>query len=496
MPVEPFRSVFAESRRSAADGIPERIRSRPSRRRRAAAAVDRRELLVSRRRTADVDAIRRGRRAARSWGRLPATAATSRAAFCYWPDFVPEPERLDQAVLDRFADFLDAHVEVGLGTIPTFIVGHMSGENWDPAWRGDRDLYRDAWLVAQQAWFAGEIAARFGGTRRSSAGSSRTRCLSTAAPARARRSPPGRAPSSTPCMRRARRSRSRSATARGASRSPVSTTATRCGRSRRSSTSSGRTSTRWRTTRRASSSPLPSSVSSHPASTARSCSRSSASRSDFAADEHAADYYRLVLHSTLLAGARGWLAWNNCDYDDLRDQDPYRHHTFEMHFGLTDRAGRPKPQLHEVERFAEFVSGLAVRGWEPVAGDAALVVPEHFERELPFTEPAYQARHPRQPAPGLRRGARGRPPGRARARARRPARKRPPLPRPVHEADDGARARPAARARGVGRDRVPVLFRGQHTEAARPVASVARRDLRCPACCCGTGSSTRSKRTR
>ena len=82
-------------------------------------------------------------------------------SFCYWPDFVPEPERLDAAVLERFADFLDAHVELGLGTIPTFIVGHMSGENWDPAWRGGRDLYRDVWLVGQQAWFAGEIAARF-----------------------------------------------------------------------------------------------------------------------------------------------------------------------------------------------------------------------------------------------------------------------------------------------------------------------------------------------
>ncbi|HEX7527440.1 MAG TPA: cellulase family glycosylhydrolase, partial [Gaiellaceae bacterium] len=112
--------------------------------------------------------------------------------------------------------------------------------------------------------------------------------------------------------------------------------------------------------------------------------------SDFAADEHAADYYRIVLHSTLLAGARGWIAWNNCDYDDLRDQDPYRHHVFEMHFGLTDKAGRPKPQLYEIERFAGLVSGLATRGWEPVAGEVALVVPEHFERELSFTEPAFR----------------------------------------------------------------------------------------------------------
>ena len=83
-------------------------------------------------------------------------------SFCYWPDFVPAPEQLDEKVLSRFSDFLDAHVELELGTIPTFIVGHMSGQNWDPSWRGGRDLYRDVWLVSQQAWFAEQIARRFG----------------------------------------------------------------------------------------------------------------------------------------------------------------------------------------------------------------------------------------------------------------------------------------------------------------------------------------------
>ena len=82
-------------------------------------------------------------------------------SFCFWPDFVPEPEVLDETVAGHFADFLDAHVEAGLGTIPTLVVGHMSGENWDPPWRGGRDLYRDVWLVGQQAWLAQELAARF-----------------------------------------------------------------------------------------------------------------------------------------------------------------------------------------------------------------------------------------------------------------------------------------------------------------------------------------------
>jgi hypothetical protein len=96
-----------------------------------------------------------------SWRCWPGTVCTITRSFCYWPDFVPEPEHLDEAVVERFADFLDAHAELGLGTIPTFIVGHMSGQNWDPAWRGGRDLYRDVWLVAQQAWFAEQMARRF-----------------------------------------------------------------------------------------------------------------------------------------------------------------------------------------------------------------------------------------------------------------------------------------------------------------------------------------------
>ena len=64
---------------------------------------------------------------------LAAHGCTVTRSFCYWPDFVPEPERLDEQVAGRFADFLDAHVEAGLTTIPSFVVGHMSGENWDPA---------------------------------------------------------------------------------------------------------------------------------------------------------------------------------------------------------------------------------------------------------------------------------------------------------------------------------------------------------------------------
>ena len=112
--------------------------------------------------------------------------------------------------------------------------------------------------------------------------------------------------------------------------------------------------------------------------------------SDFASDENAAAYYRQVLHTTLLAGARGWLAWNNSDYDGLRDEDPYRHHVFELHFGLTDSARAAEVDPPCDARVLDARPRARRDGWEPERRGAAIVVPEHFERELPFTDPAYR----------------------------------------------------------------------------------------------------------
>ena len=311
-------------------------------------------------------------------------------SFCFWPDFVPEPGRLDEDVLRRFGDFLAAHVDARMGTIPTFIVGHMSGQNWDPAWRDDRDLYRDPWLVEQQAWFAGEIARRFGehpavvgwlvsnemplygGLAKSHEIVMWARAIVDAVRATGARQP----------------------ISLGDGAWGIEVSGYDNGYSLRDLA------------------PIVDFVGPHVypmqddqvrqlLTASFACELASSLgqpvvleefgvSSDFASDENAAHYYRQVLYTTLLAGARGWIAWNNCDYDDLRAEDPYRHHVFEMHFGLTDRQGRPKKQLRVFADFAREVGQLAQEGWEPVKGDVAIVVPEHFERELPFTEPAYR----------------------------------------------------------------------------------------------------------
>jgi len=75
---------------------------------------------------------------------------------------MPEPDAINEDMATRFGDFLDRHAEQQMSTVPTFIVGHMSGQNRDPTWRAGRDLCADVWMVGRQAWFAGEMVRRFG----------------------------------------------------------------------------------------------------------------------------------------------------------------------------------------------------------------------------------------------------------------------------------------------------------------------------------------------
>ncbi len=95
---------------------------------------------------------------------------TMTRSFVFWPDFHPEPGVIDERMVDAYRRFLLASEEVGIPTIPTFLVGHMSGEDWDVPWRDGRDLYTDPFMLEQQGWFISELVRRLGPSPRSSAG--------------------------------------------------------------------------------------------------------------------------------------------------------------------------------------------------------------------------------------------------------------------------------------------------------------------------------------
>ena len=308
-------------------------------------------------------------------------------SFCYWPDFHPAPDRLDETMLDRFADFFDQHEALGMATVPTFLVGHMSGENWDPSWRGGRDLYSDVWLVGRQAWYIEQVTARFH-QHPAVAGW----LISNEMPIYGE-----------PATREAVSAWAQlvvQAVRAGGGTQPVSigdgawgieVTGYDNGFSVRELGA------------------LTDFVGPHVYRMENDVVRQHLSAAfvcelagvvgkpvvleefgvtdAFVSRPHAAQYYRQLLHSSLLAGATGWIAWNNTDFDNLADQDPYRHHAFEMRFGLTDVAGNPKPQLEEIRAFADVLDRVDLPGCARPEPDTALVVPSYLEHRYPFTEP-------------------------------------------------------------------------------------------------------------
>lgn len=308
-------------------------------------------------------------------------------SFFYWPDFHPEPDRIDGAMVDRYADFLDRHLAEGMATIPTFIVGHMSGENWDPAWRQGRDLYSDVWMVGRQAWFVERMTSTFHG-HPAVAGW----LISNEMPIYGEPAPREQVTAWAQLMVQAVRA--------GGGTQPVSIGDGAWGIevTGRDNGFSVRDLAR-----------LTDFVGPHVYRMENDLVRQhltaaficELSRFDdrpvvleefgvtdsFVSAEHAAHYYRQILHNSLLAGATGWIAWNNTDFDDLYAQDPYRHHPFEMRFGLTDVAGVPKPQLDEVREFAGTLAQVDFPQCVRPEAEVAIVVPSYLEHRYPFTEP-------------------------------------------------------------------------------------------------------------
>jgi endo-1,4-beta-mannosidase len=316
---------------------------------------------------------------------------TMTRSFFYWPDFMPEPDVIDEDMAARFADFLDRHAEQQMSTVPTFIVGHMSGQNWDPAWRAGRDLYSDVWMVGRQAWFAGEMVRRFG-SHPAVAGWLVSNEMPLYGGDQA-------APETVAAWAQIMRDAVRAA----GGRQPFSLGDGAWGIEVTGRENGFRLADAARLCDFLGPHVYPvgdDQVRQHYAA-AWQCELASTFgkpvvleefgvSSDFAAEENAARYYRHVLHHSLLAGATGWIAWNNTDFD-LPGQDPYRHHAFEQHFGLTDAAGLPKATLAEMRAFAATLDAIQASRCARTDTDAALIVPSYLDTSYPFADPADRA---------------------------------------------------------------------------------------------------------
>jgi endo-1,4-beta-mannosidase len=315
-------------------------------------------------------------------------------SFFYWPDFMPTPDRLDEALVGHFLDFLNAHLERGMRSIPTFIVGHMSGQNWDPAWRGDRDLFEDVWFVARQAWYVRELTARFA-EHAAVAAWLLTNEVPIYADWKSRGNGALKAESVISWAQILI-----DAVRAGGGKQPVSIGEGAWGVEINGTDNGFRVRDiarlvdflgphvyRMETDQ----------VRQHlgAAFVCELCDfdeqpvimEEFGVTSEYTSDENAAHYYRQTLHHTLLAGATGWLAWNNTDYDDLYTQAPYSHHPFELHFGLIDREGRAKPAAHEMAAFGQLLERIDFARCQRPDTRIAMLVPSYLENQYPFTQP-------------------------------------------------------------------------------------------------------------
>ena len=306
-------------------------------------------------------------------------------SFLSWPRFQPAPDTFDEALFDLYRVFLDLSEKHGVKTIPTFIVGHMSGETRSPAWREGRDLFSDPFMLEQQAAFVRETVSRFAAHPAVVAW-----LLSNEMPLFAGPGEPDAVTNWVETLVRAVRE--------AGGTQPISP-----GDGAWGIETSGRdngfrlrrlgglidwvgphvyphTNDEWRQLLTAAfvceldHFGLPVIMEEFGATSA------------FGDDEAIADYYRQVMYSTLLAGATGWVAWNNTDFDRV-DELPYRHHPHELHFGLITATGEPKPQLHELTKFGRLLNEIELERCERAETQTAIVVSSYLELEYPFVDP-------------------------------------------------------------------------------------------------------------
>ena len=260
----------------------------------------------------------------------------------------------------------------GMGTVPTFIVGHMSGENWDPAWRGGRDLYEDVWIVGRQAWFVARDDPPLQGPSRPSTGWLITNEM------------PGYGriyqvdPPSTDVVTAWAQSMCNAVRAAGGTQ-PVSLGDGAWGievdRPRQRLLAAGHR--RVRGLRGPARLPLGHRPGPPALRAAFECELAAVTGQPVVLEEFGLSTRHRLRRRTRActtgrpcttpcsAGATGWIAWNNTDYDDLWEQSPYDHHPFEMHFGITDRTGAPKEPLRELAEFAEVLKRRRLRPLPP-----------------------------------------------------------------------------------------------------------------------------------
>jgi len=77
--------------------------------------------------------------------------------FLYMPDFMPTFDNVDSTMIERLEKFLEICEKHEMYSLPSFFVGHMSGEDWDVSWRNGRNFLTDPDMIKAIKYYITEI---------------------------------------------------------------------------------------------------------------------------------------------------------------------------------------------------------------------------------------------------------------------------------------------------------------------------------------------------
>lgn len=309
-------------------------------------------------------------------------------SFFYWPDFQPAPDTIEDGYVERYKQFLRACTDLGMQTIPTFIVGHMSGANWEPSWRQGRNYYTDGFMLGQQAYFIREMTRRVAPSQAIAGW-----LISNEIPLLGGQVSHeyGRAWGLV-CVNAVRA---------GGSELPVSLGDGVWGKEVTGTDNGFRLRDQLDVVDffGPHSYPMGTDPTRQLSRGAFICEAAQVGKpvvfeefgvtDTFAAPDDAAHYYRHAMHQTLLAGATGWLGWNNTDFR-LDDVEPYSSHLYELTFGVTTADGTPKAALLEMQAFSEILRAVDAQRLSRPATRTAVLFPAHADIDLPVLDEEHQ----------------------------------------------------------------------------------------------------------
>ena len=100
-------------------------------------------------------------------------------------------------------------------------------------------------------------------------------------------------------------------------------------------------------------------------------------------EENQANYYRSVFYSALINGAQGALSWCLNDFD-FENKRPYSHHAFEERFGIVKTDKSLKPAAEEFKKFKGIASELVQPEYQQIEQPAFLFIPSNYYYEYPY----------------------------------------------------------------------------------------------------------------